>query len=191
MLRKLSVALALTTITLLTACTDSTAPNTAGQIVQLATGSGGGGSSTGGGGGGGGGSGGGGSIRPCAILSLNIYNELQLPSLVPSFWQPNSGYVALVAGTAEKSCDTIGGASIVFEDITGAPDGCEVSISPWVNNPAYLNPKYGAKPMSRYQESFIYYTGSTCLGKQRTIRATLTDPSIGGKVSSVTLKWTP
>lgn len=48
-----------------------------------------------------------------------------------------------------------------MEDITGVNDGCDVVLSPWVNNPAYLNPKYDAKPLSRFQESFSYATGQT------------------------------
>lgn len=180
--RLTSLAVAAAFATTLVACTDSlsTSP-TAGPSVLLASGSGGGGGSTGGGG----------SVRPCALLTFAILNNVLTGTVVPSFWLPNSYYTAIASGTTEKSCDAIGSATIVFEDITGPSDGCEVVIAPWVNNPAYLNPKYGNKPMSRYQETFIYYTGASCLGRSRVIKATLTDPSVGGMVSSVTLNWTP
>jgi hypothetical protein len=184
--RLISVAAAAAFATTLVACTDnlSTSP-TAGPSVLLASGSGGGGGSSTGGGGGGG------STRPCALLTFAILNDVATGTVVPSFWLPNMGYQAIASGTTEKSCDAIGTATIVFEDITGPSDGCEVTIAPWVNNPAYLNPKYGNKPMSRYQETFIYYTGASCLGRSRVLKATLTDPSVGGKVTSVTLNWTP
>ena len=171
--------------TTLVACTDTstTGPN-ARSAVALSSGSIAGGGS-------GGGAGGGGSVRPCAILSYAIQNDVVNNLVIPSFWQPNNYYRAFAAGIAEKSCDTIAGATIVMTDITGVDDGCSVVLSPWVNNPAYLNPKYGAKPMHAFQESFIYATGASCIGVERTLQATLTDPSPGGKVSSVTLKWTP
>ena len=168
--------------TTLVACTDSstTGPN-ARSVVALSSGS----TAAGGGGGAGG------SVRPCAILSYAIQNDIVNKLVIPSFWQPNNYYQAFAAGITEKSCDTIAGATIAMTDITGVDDGCNVVLSPWVNNPAYLNPKYGAKPMHAFQESFIYATGASCIGVERTLQATLTDPSPGGKVSSVTLKWTP
>lgn len=196
MMRRILVGAAVASVAVLAACSDPTAP--AGGVALVARASG--GSSTGGGGGGGGGGGtttggggggGGGSARPCAILSYGILNNVATSTAVPSFWAPNTYYQAIAAGTAEKSCDVVPNATIVFEDITGPSDGCEVVLSPWVNNPAYLNPKYGAKPLSRYQEGFIYYTGPDCVGKPRVLRATLTDPSVGGKVTSVTVNWTP
>ena len=160
--------------TSLVACTDSSPTGqNATPVVSLSSGSG------------------GGSIRACSILSFAIQNDVVNKAVVPSFWQPNSYYQAYAAGSAEKSCDPIGNATIVFEDISGSNDGCNVVLTPWVNNPGYLNPKYGAKPMSRFQELFLYSTGANCIGIERTIRATLTDPSPGGVVSSVTLKWTP
>ncbi len=166
----------------LAACSDATGPQST-PLVSLASGSGGGGTSTGGGGGG--------TAKPCAILTYAILNDVVTKAVVPSFWQPNMGYVAYASGSAEKTCDVIPNATIVFEDISGLNDGCEVRLTPWVNNPNYLNPKYGAKPMSRYQETFIYYTGASCLGQPRVLRATLTDPSAGGLTTSVTLNWTP
>lgn len=179
-------AVAALALTALAACTDATGPQSSAQLVQLAT-SGGGGSAAGGGGGGGGG---GGAIRSCALLTLAVLNNLVTNTTVPSFWQPNMSYVARIAGTTEKTCDVIPGATIVFEDLTG-DSGCSVSLTPWVNNPAYLNPKYGAKPMSRFQEAFIYYTGADCIGRSRVLRATLTDPSAGGATTSVTMNWVP
>jgi hypothetical protein len=183
---KLAGATALFALAALAACSDATGPQPASQAVQLATGS------TGGGGGGGStsGGGGGGSVRPCAILSYAILNNVATGTVVPSFWGPNMYYQAVASGTAEKSCDAIPNATITFEDMTGN-DGCTVMLTPWVNNPAYLNPKYGAKPMSRYQEGFIYFTGPYCVGRSRVLKATLTDPSVGGRTTSVTLNWTP
>ena len=176
--RAAALVLTASLTTTLVACTESsTAGPNARSVVALSSGSSAGGS--------------GGGVRPCAILSFAIQNDVLNNLVIPSFWQPNSYYQALAAGTTEKSCETIGGATIVMEDITGVDDGCKVALSPWVNNPAYLNPKYGAKPMSRFQEVFIYATGANCIGVERTLKATLTDPSPGGKVSSVTLKWTP
>ncbi len=171
----------------------ATQPSSSESVIpRLASGSGGGSSSGGGTGGGGAVSGGGGgSTRPCTILTMTVLNDVVNGLAVPSFWQPNQGYVAQVSGTTEKSCDTIPSATITFDDITGAPDGCQVQLTPWVNNPQYLNPKYGAKPMSRFQEAFIYWTGTDCLGKSRRIAATLTDPSVGGKTSAITIDWTP
>jgi hypothetical protein len=187
MRRKILGATALLALVGLAACSETTGPQST-PLVSLASGSGGGGTSTGGGGGGGGG---GGTARPCGILSYAILNDIVTKTVVPSFWAPNSAYLAIASGTAEKSCDLAAGATIVFEDITGINDGCDVKLTPWVNNPAYLNPKYGAKPMSRYQETFIYYTGADCVGRSRVLKATLTDPSPGGTTSSVTLNWTP
>ena len=183
MSRYLPGGLALLVLVGLAACSDATGPQTANSPISFASG-GGGGTSTGGGGGGG-------AARRCAILSLTVINNVTLGTSVPSFWQPGNAYVAQIAGTTEKSCDTIGNASIQFDDLTGSSPECQPSLSPWINNPNYLNPKYGAKPMSRFREAFIYYTGTTCLGNPRVIRATLTDPSPGGSVSSVTLTWAP
>ena len=173
----------------LVGCNDTTGPQPqlANSAVSFSSGSGGGsggGSSLGGGGGGG-------SVRRCAILSLAIINNVTLGTTVASFWQPNNAYVAQVAGTTEKSCDAIGNASIKFEDVTGANLECQPVLTSWVNNPGYLNPKYGAKPMSRFREGFIYYTGPNCIGHSRKLKATLTDPSPGGAVSTATLTWTP
>ena len=186
MKRKLAGAAALLALAGLAACSDATGPQST-PLVSLASGSGGGGGGTSTGGGGGGG----GTAKPCAILSYAILNDVVTKTAVPSFWLPNMGYVAYASGTAEKTCDVIPNATIVFEDMSGLNDGCEVRLTPWVNNPNYLNPKYGAKPMSRYQEVFIYYTGASCVGTPRVLRATLTDPSPGGLTTSVTLNWTP
>ena len=188
MSRQIGGAIVLLAFTVLAACTDATGPRPIVPNARLASGSTSAGGSVGGGSGGGGG---GGAAKPCAILTLNIINNVLLGTSVPSFWQPNMGYVAQVSGTAEKSCDVIPNATIKFEDLTGANDGCDVVLTPWVNNPNYLNPKYGAKPMSRYLEAFIYYTGANCLGHSRTLKATLTDPSVGGLTSTATLNWTP
>ena len=182
MVRKIAGGMILISLVSLAACSDATSPQPTGPLVQLAT------SSSGGGGGGGGG---GGAARACGLLTFVIANNVLTGTVVPSFWLPNMGYVAYATGTTEKSCDAIPGATVVFEDITGTNDGCDVSLTPWVNNPAYLNPKYGAKPLSRFRESFIYFTGASCVGVPRVLRATLTDPTAGGSVTSVTLNWTP
>ena len=186
MSRKIGAAIVVLAVTTLAACTDTTGPQPVAPTARFASGSAcGGGSSLRGGGGGGG------AARPCAILSMTVINNVLLGTTVPSFWQPNNSYVAQVSGTAEKSCDVIPNATINFEDQTGVNDGCNVSLTPWVNTPNYLNPKYGAKPMSRFLEAFIYFTGADCLGRSRTLKARLTDPSPGGKTTSVSMNWTP
>ena len=170
-------------VTVVAACSDATSTQPTVANARFSSGS----ASGGGGAGGGGGS----SAKPCALLTLNIFNSVLLGTSVPSFWQPNSAYFAQVSGTTEKSCDAIPNATIKFEDLTGTNDGCDIVLTPWVNNPNYLNPKYGAKPMSRYIEGFIYFTGADCLGHSRILKATLTDPSVGGLTSTATLNWTP
>ena len=183
MSRHLKEGLVLLTLVSAAACSDTTAPTPVSLSPAFASGSA-GGTSTGGGGGGG-------SVKRCAILSLTVFNDVVNSLAIPSFWQSGNAYVAQVSGSTEKSCDAIGNATIQFEDISDASPECAPALTPWVNNPNYVNPKYGAKPMSRFREGFIYYTGQSCIGSSRTLRATLTDPSPGGKVSSVTMTWVP
>ena len=80
-------------LTVLAACSDATAPQSSSSLVALSQAS-----STGGGSGGsGGGGGGGGGARPCTLLSFAILNNVVTGTVVPSFWSPNSAYVAIAS----------------------------------------------------------------------------------------------
>jgi hypothetical protein len=44
--------------------------------------------------------------------------------------------------------------------------------------------------MSRFDQYFNYYTGASCIGTVRTIKAILTDQSTGTVLSTMTTTWT-
>ncbi len=135
---------------------------------------------------GGSGGGGGGSVRPCAILTFGIVNNTVLSSSVAPYWQPNTAYGAQAIGSTEKSCDTVPGAVMIWTDITGTNDGCDATIPRFVGA-TYA--KYGLKPMSRFDQYFVYSTGDNCIGTTRTIKATLIDQTTGAVLSTMTTTW--
>lgn len=185
MYRLVSGTVALFAVATMVACSDmsnTTTPFSASAPIAAVGGSGGGGGGTGGGGGGGGG-----AARPCAILTFGIVNNPTISSSVAPFWQANSYYMGQATGSTEKSCDAVPGAVMTWSDISNLNDGCDLSVPRFVGA-TYA--KYGLKPMSRYDQYFTYYTGSSCVGTVRTIRATLTDITTGTVISTMTTSWT-
>ncbi|MFM2069834.1 MAG: hypothetical protein RLZZ623_97 [Actinomycetota bacterium] len=155
----------------------------AGSSAAMAAGGSGGGGGTSTGGGGGGGS----AALPCGDLTVSI-NENTLGIIVPSWWQANTFYGGQALGTTTKSCDTIPGLVVTFEDVTSPADSCTVTIGQFWGT-QYT--KYGIKPISRYASTFYYFTGADCIGHPRTIRATMSNTVTGAVLSTATTIWTP
>ena len=126
----------------------------------------------------GGSGGGGGTAAPCGALTFTVVPTITSTGAVPGYFD--------ATGTTSKGCDGSANYAIGFADIS-APDGCTVSIATFQGST--YQPKYGAKPISRYLRSFFPW--GDCAGRPRTIAATLTDVTTGVVLGTATATFTP